>query len=158
MAQASAETIKDVNARYHDIAAGEYDAKWGISYEKHGRQQVVGKLRKAVGEPLGTFDRALEIGAGTGYFSLNLLRAGIVREAVATDISQGMLDELSASAGRLGVEVQTVCAEAATLPFPGGSFDLVFGHAVLHHLPDLDAAFREFRRVLRPGGIVAFAG
>ncbi|MEA2405357.1 MAG: hypothetical protein QOE08_2004, partial [Thermoleophilaceae bacterium] len=35
---------------------------------------------------------------------------------------------------------------------------LVFGHAVLHHLPDLDAAFAEFRRVLRPGGRIAFCG
>src|SRR3954469_4548318 len=101
MAQDSAETIKDVNARYHDIAAGEYDAKWGISYEEQGRQQVVGKLRKALGGPLGAFDRALDIRAGTAYFSLNLLRAGIVREAVATDISRGMLDELAASARRL---------------------------------------------------------
>ena len=158
MAEASADTIRDVNTRYHDVAAGEYDAKWGISYEENGRQQVIGKLRKAIGNPVGTFDRALEIGAGTGYFSLNLLRAGIVREAVATDISQGMLDELTGSAARLGLAVETVCTEAERLPFPDDSFDLVFGHAVLHHLPDLDAAFREFRRVLRPGGVVAFAG
>jgi ubiquinone/menaquinone biosynthesis C-methylase UbiE len=158
MPDASAETIKDANVRYHDIAAGEYDAKWGISFEEKGREQVVGKLRKALGKPVGTFDRALEIGAGTGYFSLNLLRAGIVREAVATDISQGMLDTLNASAARLGLSVDTVCTEAAALPFPDDSFDLVFGHAILHHLPDLDAAFREFRRVLRPGGVVAFAG
>jgi SAM-dependent methyltransferase len=54
--------------------------------------------------------------------------------------------------------VQTVCTEAERLPFPDDSFDLVFGHAILHHLPDLDAAFREFRRVLRPGGVIAFAG
>jgi ubiquinone/menaquinone biosynthesis C-methylase UbiE len=158
MADASAETIKDVNVRYHDIAASDYDAKWGISYGEPGRRQVVGKLRKALGKPVGSFDRALEIGAGTGYFSLNLLQAGIVREAVATDISQGMLDALSASADRLGLKVQTVRSEAAELPFPDDSFDLLFGHAVLHHLPDLDAAFREFRRVLRPGGTLVFAG
>ncbi len=48
--------------------------------------------------------------------------------------------------------------EAASLPFEDDSFDLVFGHAVLHHLPDLAGAFREFRRVLRPGGVVAFCG
>ena len=158
MAEASADTIKDVNTRYHDVAAAEYDAKWGISYEGPGRDQVLGKLQKALGGSVGTFDRALEIGAGTGYFSLNLLRAGIVREAVATDISQGMLDELSASASRLGLSIDTECIDAERLPFPDDSFDLVFGHAVLHHLPDLDAAFREFRRVLRPGGVVAFAG
>jgi ubiquinone/menaquinone biosynthesis C-methylase UbiE len=160
MAAASADTIKDVNTRYHDVAAADYDAKWGISYEPQGQAQVTSKLSKALGGDLGTYDRALEIGAGTGYFSLNLLRAGVVDQAVATDISQGMLDALTASAADLGVgdRVQTVCTEAERLPFPDDSFDLVFGHAVLHHLPDLDAAFREFRRVLRPGGVVAFAG
>ena len=158
MPVASADEIRDVNARYHDVAASDYDAKWGISYEEHGRQLVVGKLRKALGGPARRFDRALEIGAGTGYFSLNLLRAGVVGEVVATDISQGMLDTLAATAQELGLEVTTVCTESERLPFPDDSFDLVFGHAVLHHLPDLDASFREFRRVLRPGGRIAFCG
>ena len=54
--------------------------------------------------------------------------------------------------------VETVACEASALPFDDESFDLVFGHAVLHHLPDLGGAFREFRRVLRPGGVVAFCG
>jgi ubiquinone/menaquinone biosynthesis C-methylase UbiE len=154
----SADEIRDVNARYHDVAAPDYDAKWGISYERHGRDLVVGKLQKALGGPVRRFDRALEIGAGTGYFSLNLLRAGVVEELVATDISQGMLDALAANAHRLGEEVETVRADSERLPFPDDSFDLVFGHAVLHHLPDLDASFREFRRVLRPGGRIAFCG
>jgi ubiquinone/menaquinone biosynthesis C-methylase UbiE len=158
MAGPSADQIRDVNARYHDVAAAEYDAKWGISYEEPGRQLVVAKLRKALGGPIRHFDRALEIGAGTGYFSLNLARAGLVGELVCTDISQGMLDELSASAGRLGIDVQTACTDAERLPFPDDSFDLVFGHAILHHIPDLDTAFSEFRRVLRPGGRVAFCG
>ncbi|HEX8855152.1 MAG TPA: class I SAM-dependent methyltransferase [Thermoleophilaceae bacterium] len=154
----AAERIKDVNVRYHDVAAETYDTKWGINYDEPGRRQVTAKLQKAIGAPLPHFGRALEIGAGTGYFSLNLLRAGVIGESVATDISQGMLDALSESAERLGLEVETARCEAAKLPFPDASFDLVFGHAVLHHLPDLDAAFREFRRVLRPGGMVAFCG
>ena len=160
MAGTSADTIKDVNTRYHDVAAADYDAKWGISYEPHGQAQVTGKLAKALGGRLGHYERALEIGAGTGYFSLNLLRAGVVEDAVATDISQGMLDALSASAADLGVasRISTVRTEAERLPFPDDSFDLVFGHAVLHHLPDLEASFHEFRRVLKPGGLLAFAG
>ena len=77
---------------------------------------------------------------------------------MATDISPGMLRRLERSAAELGVPVETAACEASALPFEDDSFDLVFGHAVLHHLPDLDAAFREFRRVLRPGGVVAFCG
>ena len=49
-------------------------------------------------------------------------------------------------------------ADAERLPFADESFDLVFGHAVLHHIPDLPRAFEEFERVLRPGGTVLFAG
>jgi len=154
----SAETIRDANVRYHDLAAEHYDSKWGISYGEVGQAQVTGKLRKALGHEPRRYTRALEIGAGTGYFTLNLLRAGVVREAVATDISPGMLRRLRDSAAGLGMDVETAACEAAELPFEDDSFDLVFGHAVLHHLPDLDGAFREFARVLRPGGVVAFCG
>jgi ubiquinone/menaquinone biosynthesis C-methylase UbiE len=154
----SADEIREVNSRYHDVAASDYDSKWGITFGEKGRSLVVAKLRKALGSGSVGFGRALEIGAGTGYFSLNLMRAGVIREAVCTDISQGMLDELARSARRLGLQVETARCDAQQLPFPDDSFDLVFGHAVLHHLPDLNAAFREFRRVLRPGGRVAFCG
>jgi SAM-dependent methyltransferase len=154
----TAEKIRAANVRYHDLAAEHYDSKWGINYGEVGRAQVLGKLRKALGREPGVFDRGLEIGAGTGYFTLNLMRAGVLREAVATDISPGMLSTLSASASELGLPVETRECEAASLPFEDDSFDLVFGHAVLHHLPDLAGAFREFRRVLRPGGVVAFCG
>ena len=154
----TAERIRDVNVRYHDLAAEHYDSKWGINYGDVGQAQVTGKLRKALGHKPGRYERALEIGSGTGYFTLNLLRAGVVGEAMATDISPGMLSRLETSAAELGLSVETAACEAAELPFEGDSFDLVFGHAVLHHLPDLPAAFREFRRVLRPGGVVAFCG
>jgi ubiquinone/menaquinone biosynthesis C-methylase UbiE len=153
------EEIRDVNTRYHDTAAATYDAKWGIDYGAEGHRQVCGKLAKALGgASLGPYERALEIGAGTGYFSLNLLQAGVVGEAVATDISPGMLSTLEANAARLGLDVHTRVADAEALPFEDETFDLVFGHAVLHHLPDLGQAFSEFHRVLRPGGTLVFAG
>ena len=158
MATATADNIRDVNIRYHDLAAADYDAKWGIDYGEAGQAQVVGKLAKALGAQPGPYARSLEIGAGTGYFTLNLMRAGVIADAVATDISPGMLETLSESAERLGLDVRAIRCEADKLPFPDESFDLVFGHAVLHHLPDLDAAFAEFQRVLTPGGTLIFCG
>src|SRR5258707_11429953 len=152
--------IKDVNTRYHDAAADEYDAKWGIDFGATGQEQVRLKLVKVLGGLGGRcFGDALEIGSGTGYFSLNLVQLGVVERLTATDISPGMLKRLGATAESLGLSgVGTVATEAEQLPFEDESFDLVFGHAVLHHIPDLDKAFAEFRRVLRPGGAIAFAG
>ena len=80
--------------RYHDVAAEHYDAKWGIGYDEVGQAQVAaqaaqGARRRAA---CAGFGRALEIGAGTGYFTLNLMRAGRDRaRPSATDISPGML-------------------------------------------------------------------
>jgi ubiquinone/menaquinone biosynthesis C-methylase UbiE len=155
----SADEIRDVNTRYHDVAAASYDSKWGIDFGDVGRRQVLGKLRKLLGTELDRgYPRSLEIGAGTGYFTLNLLQAGVVREATCTDISPGMVATLSQNAARLGLEVRAARADAESLPFPDASFDLVVGHAVLHHLPDLQRAFAEFNRVLAPGGRIVFAG
>lgn len=153
--------IRDVNTRYHDVAAGNYDAKWGIDFGATGRTQVLGKLRKLLDTDADThFPRALEVGCGTGYFGLNLTLADVIGELVCTDISPGMIEVLRANAERLGVSerVHAVRAAAGALPFADASFDVVLGHAVLHHLPDLELAFSEFMRVLRPGGRVLFAG
>ena len=154
----SADDIRDVNTRYHDVAAHGYDGKWGIDFGPSGRAQVLGKLRKALGGEPGRYDRALEIGAGTGYFSLNLVQAGVIGQATCSDISEGMLSALRANADALGIDVETAVGDAERLPFADGAFDLVLGHAVLHHIPDLPRAFAEFMRVLRPGGTLVFAG
>ena len=155
----SADEIREVNTKYHDAAASSYDSKWGIDFGEVGRAQVLGKMRKLLGSEIDRgYDRSLEIGAGTGYFSLNLLQAGVVSRATCTDISPGMVSALAANARHLGLEVKTARADAESLPFTSESFDLVLGHAVLHHLPDLGRAFAEFHRVLKPGGRIAFAG
>jgi ubiquinone/menaquinone biosynthesis C-methylase UbiE len=157
-APAASDEILDINRRYHDVAADDYDAKWGISFGEIGRRQVLGKVSKLLGPRPGPFRRALEIGAGTGYFSLNLMQDRVIGAATCTDISPGMLETLEANARALGLEVETAACDAADLPFEDESFDLVLGHAVLHHVPDLDRAFAELYRVLAPGGTLFFAG
>ena len=150
--------ILDVNRRYHDVAALEYDSKWGVDFGTVGRAQVLGKVEKLLGRRPGPFARSLEIGCGTGYFTLNLMQEGVIGSGVCADVSPGMLDALRANAERLGIEVETVACDAAQLPFDDASFDLLLGHAVLHHLPELGRSFAEFMRVLRPGGVLLFAG
>jgi len=158
---ATPEHIRDVNERYHDAAASSYDAKWAIDFGDVGRDQTRQKLEKSLGEvPERPFADALEIGCGTGYFSLNLMQENVIGRLVATDVSSGMLASLNGTAARLGLSerVETRQADAEKLPFDDESFDLVLGHAVLHHIPDLEQAFREFHRVLRPGGAIVFCG
>src|SRR5436190_16507430 len=104
-ASATPEEIKDANVRYHDVAAGSYDSKWGIDLGPVGQGQVRTKLSKALGGlPPAPFADALEIGAGTGYFTLNMLQSGLIERATATDISAGMLAARDASAAELGPE------------------------------------------------------
>ena len=86
----TAAQIKHANVRYHDAAAAEYDSKWGIDFGPIGQAQVRDKVAKALdGWPARPFPEALEIGSGTGYFSLNLLQLGLIGRLVATDISLG---------------------------------------------------------------------
>jgi len=159
-APSSPELIRDVNTRYHDVAAATYDGKWGIDFGPIGQTQVLGKVGKLIDPlPAAGLGRALEVGAGTGYFGLNLMQAGLIDTLTCTDISAGMVQVLLENADRLSLtEVSAITADSESLPFSDGSFDLVVGHAVLHHLPDLDRSFAEFLRVLAPGGRILFAG
>jgi ubiquinone/menaquinone biosynthesis C-methylase UbiE len=147
---------KDANLRYHDAAARDYDAKWSISFDRRCIDYVRERAERML--PRRRYGRVLEVGAGTGFFLLNLWQAGFVEEAHATDLSVGMLAACRANADRLGCRIGTAAGDAERLPYADASFDLVVGHAFLHHLPDYAGAIAEMRRVLRPGGALLIAG
>lgn len=148
---------KQANTVYHDWEATTYDEKWSISFDERCIDYAAGRFRKAVPDGC-AYDRALEIGAGTGFFLLNLAQAGVARELHVTDISPGMVEVCERNGRRLGLAVHGRVADAEALPYDDDAFDLVVGHAVVHHLPNLDDAFAELHRVLAPGGRLVIAG
>ncbi|CAI2798386.1 MULTISPECIES: class I SAM-dependent methyltransferase [Pseudomonas] len=99
--------------------------------------------------------RLLDLGCGAGHVSFNM--APLVKEVVAYDLSQQMLDVVATAAVDRGFEnIRTVQGAAERLPFADGEFDFVFSRYSAHHWSDLRLALREVRRVLKPGGVVAF--
>src|SRR3954452_24468493 len=100
----------------------------------------------------------MELGSGTGFFLLNLMQGGVIKKGSVTDLSPGMVKVALRNAEHLGLDVDGRVADAERIPYDDDTFDLVVGHAVLHHIPDVAAAFREVLRVLKPGGRFVFAG
>src|ERR1035441_1387044 len=97
--------VREVKVRYHYGAAAGYDTKWSIDFDAVARAQTRRKLETALGEPAPHFEDALELGAGTGYFSLNLMLEGLIARTTTSDISAGMLDALTRNAERLRLGV-----------------------------------------------------
>ncbi|GAA4413005.1 class I SAM-dependent methyltransferase [Actinokineospora soli] len=148
---------KLANVLYHDWEAGTYDEKWSISYDERCISYATERF-KAVAGDLGPYENAMELGSGTGFFLLNLMQGGVIKKGHVTDLSPGMVEVALRNARGLGLDVEGRVADAEGIPYEDESFDLVIGHAVLHHIPDVPAAMREVRRVLKPGGRFVFAG
>ena len=149
---------KLANVLYHDWEAGTYDAKWSISYDERCIAYAADRFRAVAGDKRWPYGRALELGCGTGFFLLNLMQAGVAKTGSVTDLSPGMVAAALRNAEGLGLDVDGRVADAERIPYDDDTFDLVVGHAVLHHIPDLDTALREVLRVLKPGGRFVFAG
>lgn len=110
------------------------------------------RLRETLGPAPG--ERLLEIGPGTGYYTLEMagwvLPGGTVE---IFDLQQEMLDHTMDRARERGIEnVVPTQGDATDLPYEDASMDAVVLTAVLGEIPDGAAALREVSRVLRPGG------
>jgi ubiquinone/menaquinone biosynthesis C-methylase UbiE len=99
-------------------------------------------------------ERLLELGVGTGYYSLDLAEwVGPQGALEIFDLQQEFLDHVSRAAEARGLSnVSATQGDATALPFADGSLDAVILTAVLGEIPDRVAVLREVRRVLRPGG------
>ncbi|MBY4380309.1 methyltransferase domain-containing protein [Rhodococcus fascians] len=161
--EAARSDTKLAQVLYHDWEAETYDDKWSISYDERCIDYARGRFDQAVSGDASAraalpYGRALELGCGTGFFLLNLMQAGIADKGSVTDLSPGMVKVALRNAEHLGLDVDGRVADAETIPYDNDTFDLVVGHAVLHHIPDVEQSLREVLRVLKPGGRFVFAG
>lgn len=110
------------------------------------------RLRQILEPQLG--ERVLEIGPGTGYYTLDLAEwVGPDGAVEIFDIQQEMLDHTVERASERGISnVHPMLGDARSLPYEDDSFDAAALTAVLGEIPDPDAALREINRVLKPGG------
>jgi ubiquinone/menaquinone biosynthesis C-methylase UbiE len=96
-------------------------------------------------------ETVLEVGPGTGYYTLDVARA--VARLHIFDLQPEMLEHTLRRATAAGVtNVEPRQGDARSLPYADGTFDAAYLVTVLGEIPDQDAALRELRRVLRPGG------
>lgn len=147
--------MPESTARYDEIAPA-YDASrgWPPAVAAAISAALYARLTPFAGA--GRALRVLEIGAGTGRVLLPLAARGAW--AVGLDASGEMLSRLAAKRAGLGAGalLYPVLGDAHCLPFGPGTFDVsVFVH-ILHLVGDWTPVLAEARRVLRPGGTVAF--
>jgi malonyl-CoA O-methyltransferase len=142
---------------YIESIQGGYD-RWAATYDHDGNPLMALEepvVKAALGDVRGL--TVLDLGCGTGRYSIWLARAGA--KVTAVDFSEGMLTEarkkLEQSAGqnRESQPVRYIAADLhEPLQFAGASFDLVVSGLVLEHLREFGTFFGEVHRVLKPGG------
>jgi ubiquinone/menaquinone biosynthesis C-methylase UbiE len=137
---------------------------WAGTYDAGKRKVQRDDARTLVDPLLGRLERQsantpdallLDVATGTGRLPVALLGdPRFTGRVVGLDISAGMLREARKKLSRFGGRVVVLHQQAAPLPFPDGAFEAVSCLETAELLPDREAHFREFLRVMKPGGIL----
>ena len=146
-------------ARAFGRASAQYDAAARLQEEV--RAELLGRLDHFALTPA----MVLDAGAGTAPATAQLARRFPQATVIAFDLAHGMLVQAAQRlglrdrvlGGRFGHPFERVCGDVHRLPFATGSVQLVFSNLMLQWSDDLDAALRELRRVLAPGGMLTFS-
>jgi SAM-dependent methyltransferase len=134
---------------------GEYDDElidllelvWGEGFLAPGGAESVRRCVEGV-----DLNGAAVLDVGCGVGGADLVLAGMGAEVTGIDVEVGLIDRARVRAERAGVEIAYRTVVPGALPFVDSSFDHVFTHAAIIHVPDKLAMFAEIHRVLRPGG------
>jgi len=144
------------HATHHDLVASQFGAvsQAYVTSAVHANGADLDQLEDLVrgkGQA-----QVLDMGCGGGHVSFRV--APWVAQVTAYDLSESMLDAVQKEAARQGRgNIIRRQGPVESLPFADGSFDVVASRFSAHHWHDVDAGLREARRVLKRGGVAAFA-
>lgn len=136
------------NRALFDLWSRFYDLPWVQRAVYRAPQDAVLRELAQVGS-----GRVLDVGCGTGQLAARVRRELRGTRVVGCDFSAGMLDQ----ARKRDRKTSWVRGDAGRLPFRRGRFDAVVSTEAFHWFPDPRRALREFRRVLRPKGVLLLA-
>ena len=119
-------------------------AVWRRELKAHIERQFPDRDTKSV--------RVLEIGTGPGFFAILLCELGY--DVTAIDLTPAMLAEARKNAGALASQIKFMEMNAEELYFLDHSFDVILSRNLTWNLPHPEVAYREWKRVLKPGGLL----
>lgn len=131
--------------------------KGAKSYDEAVRHNIAGSERLIMSLPDGEYRRVLDVGCGTGWTSVAMVRRFGVETMVGVDPSEGMLEQFAAKLGDEfpAAHVELRNEDVMAMGIDDGSFDAVLCAMALHWFPDKTAAIARMARALRPGGVMA---
>lgn len=133
--------------RYSMPSAGSYDLVARFLFG--GRYD---EIARAIANEAPAHATVVDLGCGPGEVLARLATLAPSLELIGVDVDAGMIARATKKAARRGLSARFIVADAAALPLPDESVDLVVSSYAVHHLPDPHAARAEILRVLTPGG------
>lgn len=126
------------------------------SYDDAVRHNIAGSERLVMALPDEAYARVLDVGCGTGFASLAMIRRfPSVTSLVGVDPAEGMLEVFAGKFGEVpGVQVELRAQDVMAMDVEDGAFDAVICAMALHWFPDKPGAVARMARVLRPGGVL----
>jgi ubiquinone/menaquinone biosynthesis C-methylase UbiE len=130
--------------------APQHTLEWFLEAEAYRYGEYAPWMRETMEFDRHAGEEVLEIGGGMGTDLAQFAKGGA--HVTDLDLSSGHLELAKESFRLRGLTGRFVLHDAETLPFPDGSFDVVYSNGVLHHTPNTRDVVAEIRRVLKPGG------
>ena len=142
--------------KFYDKHAAGYEAKFDNVFARGIKRKEEEDVLEFLFEHLHPGGRLLELGCGTGIFTIPVAQKGY--DVTAVDMSQGMLDELQKKLDANDVKTVTLVKSDVEGLADLGKFDGVYGIGLLEYLKSPEGCVRRAGELLKPGGITCFTG